>query len=197
MKIIGITGPTGSGKSSLCTIFKSNNIPYIDADAVYHSLLVPPSACLDDIKKAFGCGVMDKDGALDRKALGAIVFNDKEKLNTLNNTVLGHVIGKIREMVSDYEKNGFDIVAVDAPTLIESGFNTECNCVISVLAPTEERLKRIEKRDSLTKEQALQRLNAQKSDDFYVDHSDFVIINDEGFEKTEKELLKILNGIRS
>ena len=125
------------------------------------------------------------------------IFNDKEKLNTLNNTVLGHVIGKIREMVSDYEKNGFDIVAVDAPTLIESGFNTECNCVISVLAPTEERLKRIEKRDSLTKEQALQRLNAQKSDDFYVDHSDFVIINDKGFEKTKKELLKILNGIRS
>ena len=196
VKILGITGPTGAGKSVVRTILETKNIPCIDADGVYHSLLIPPSVCLVDIQKAFGNGVFASDGTLDRAKLGTLVFNDRDKLELLNKTVLCHVLNKIREMIKEYEQKGFDTVAVDAPTLIESGFNAECTIVISVLAPYEDRLDRIIQRDSLTKERAELRLHAQKGDDFYKQHSDFVIVNDKNFEKLKKDTLDILDNIK-
>lgn len=178
MKIIGITGPSGAGKSLLSLAFEKRNIPTIDADAIYHSLLVPPSKCLDAIKSAFGDGVIATDGTLDRTALGAIVFSSKEKLALLNETVLSRVLVRIRELIDEYAKNGATAVAVDAPTLIESGFDRECDFVISVLAPREDRIERIVSRDSISREKAELRVNAQKSDEFYVSASDAVLTND-------------------
>ena len=79
MKIIGITGPTGAGKSHLCKAL-SSKIPVINADEVYHSLLLPPSDCLDALRNAFGDAVFSSDGTLDRGALSSIVFSDQEQL---------------------------------------------------------------------------------------------------------------------
>ena len=178
MVIIGITGPTGAGKSFFSDYLAKQNIPVIDADEVYHSLLVPPSPCLDALRLAFGDSIFHRDGSLDRPALSHIVFGDPDKLALLNETVLGIVLERVREMIRQQEKSGDTVVAVDAPTLIESGFHRECGVVISVLCPAEQRLARIMKRDGLSQEAAEARIHAQKDDEFYRAHSDFILRND-------------------
>ena len=177
MKLLGITGPTGAGKSLLCQEL-SKHIPVIDADEVYHSLLIPPSECLNALRHAFGDTVFLHDGTLDRTALATVVFSDEEKLALLNQTVLDFVLQKIRSMIADFEQAGALAVAVDAPTLIESGFHKECDAVLSVLASPEVRLSRIIARDAISEEKAALRIAAQKDDDFYRAHSDVVLVND-------------------
>lgn len=192
MKIIGVTGPSGAGKSMLADIFEKHAIPCIDADGVYHSLLIPPSPCLDALRSAFGDGIFSSDGSLDRAALRAIVFSSPEKLDLLNSTVLSFVLDRSREIIAELEAKGHGAVAFDAPTLIESGFISECDLVISVLCPTELRLRRIVARDGISAEAAMLRIRAQKDDSFYRSHSDELLINDGSPEQLEKRLTDLL-----
>jgi len=178
MRIIGVTGPSGSGKTLLGEYFSGLGIKVIDADALYHSMLVPPSECLDAIRERFGNGVFSSDGSLDRAALSAVVFNDADKLELLNRTVLGIVISEIRRLIAQLEASGETVVIVDAPTLIESGFDRECDDVISVLSSRETRILRISARDGITRERAEERVRAQKDDSFYIEASDYVLEND-------------------
>ena len=180
MRIIGVTGPSGSGKTVLTEYFSNLGVPTLDADALYHSMLIPPSACLDAICDAFGNDVLSPDGTLNRTALSKIVFNDPKKLKLLNKTVLDIVIKKIRELISDLEAQGKTCVIVDAPTLIEAGFDKECDEVVVIIAPKNERILRISERDSIDVESATARVEAQKSDDFYVSAADYVILNNKG-----------------
>ncbi len=177
MKIIGITGPTGAGKSLLSDYMREEGIPVIDADGVYHSLLVPPSPCLDALRAAFGDGIFSENGELDRRALSEIVFKNQEKLQLLNDTVLGFVLDKARQMLADYKRKGYTIAAVDAPTLIESGFNCECDIVVSVLSAPEIRVKRIIERDGIDRQAAETRVRAQREDSFYTQYSHTVLVN--------------------
>ncbi len=195
MRIIGITGPSGSGKTLLTEEISKLGIPTVNADELYHSMLIPPSECLDAIRLNFGDGVFNVGGELDRTALAKIVFSDAEKLSLLNSTVLDMVIGKIRKMIKAFENSGEDTVAVDAPTLIESGFNKECDTVISVLCPAEKRIARISERDGISREQAEARIKAQKDDGFYITKSDYTVRNDgteEQYAEKIKELIKAL-----
>ncbi|MBR2353266.1 MAG: dephospho-CoA kinase [Clostridia bacterium] len=177
MKIIGVTGPTGSGKSLFCDYLSEQGIPVIDADEVYHGLLVPPSPCLYALRRVFGDGILRPDGTLDRTALSDIVFHDEKKLSLLNDTVLGFVLDRIRAMLNELAARGHTHAAVDAPTLIESGFHRECDTVISILSPAELRVERIIARDHITRERAEARVHAQKGDDFYKEHSHYVLTN--------------------
>lgn len=194
MILVGITGPTGAGKSLLSEFMRKKGIPVIDADEVYHSLLVPPSECLDALRRAFGDGIFNGE-TLDRRALSEIVFHDKEKLTLLNRTVLGIVLDRCREILAEYEREGHAIAAVDAPTLIESGFYLECDRVISVLSSPDIRIERIMARDGLTREAAETRVRGQRRSEFYVEHSDTVLINDsnekEFFDKCGELILNL------
>lgn len=194
MKIIGITGPSGAGKSLLCRSIAGADIPCIDADSVYHSLLIPPSECLSDIEKAFGKDVIAPDGSLDRARLGQIVFRDEEKLDLLNKTVHGYVTARISQMIGQFDEKGYAVVALDAPTLIESGFNRECDFVVSVLAPVSARIERIMERDSISREKAEMRTRAQKSDEFYIGHSDTVIYNDASAQVFAQRISELLSS---
>ena len=178
IKVIGLTGPSGAGKSSLSRIAIKENISFIDADRVYHSLLTPKSDCTVALVREFGADILDENGAPDTKKLASIVFSSEEKLGTLNSLVLRFVIEKIRLMISELEASGADRVIVDAPTLIESGFHRECDTVISVIAPKDDRISRICLRDAISRDAAKKRVASQHSDEFYITHSDIVIMND-------------------
>ena len=190
-KIIGITGPSGSGKSLLCKHLTDNQIPCIDADAVYHGMLTPPSRVLDAIVEVFGADLLSADGSLDRTVLSARVFSDPTQLELLNATVLPIVVDEINSIIASLVNNGASTVVVDAPTLIESGFHQSCDMIIAVIAPIDARIERIKARDAISEDRARARVLSQKNDDFYTSVADITIFNDGDeaeFKKTVKDI---------
>lgn len=198
MVIIGLTGPSGSGKTTLCDIAKSLGIASIDADKVYHALLIPPSACVDEISDSFGNGVLLEDGSLDRTALGAIVFGDEigEKLSLLNSITHKYVKARFIEIIDELKNKGERAVIVDAPTLFESGFDRECDFVIAILADGKLRRERIISRDSLSEERADLRLSSQKPDEFFTARADYTLYNDGDVATLKSDFEKILSERR-
>ena len=195
--LVLVTGPTGSGKGLAGIYLEKAGVPVIDTDAVYHDLLVPPSACLDEIIGAFGTSFLNADGSLNRSMLASYVFDkdakdQKDRQQTLNAIAHRHILEKVKEMISDAEQKKLPAICVDAPLLFESGFDRICDCVIAILAPQNTRLERIMARDGISEDKAHERIDAQQTDGFYSKRSDFVILNDEGPDKVEKEIKEIL-----
>ena len=191
MKIIGLTGPSGSGKSAFCSILAKHGIFNINTDNVYHKLLVPPSECLNELCAHFGYGILKEDGTLDRAALAKIVFDPQNKgeLEALNKITHFHVLNKVRSIITDFSKFPCPAVIVDAPALFESGFDKECDLIVSVIANKAIRIDRIMKRESISYEAASERVNAQNPDEFYADRSDFVFYNNSDLDEFEKQVL--------
>lgn len=201
MKIIGLTGPSGAGKTRFSFFICAMGYPCINADELYHSMLIPPSTLLDAIKNKFGDSFFTSEGELDRKALGKFVFSDPSNLELLNATVLPLVIEKMQKIANDYEKSGAKILLIDAPTLFEAGYDKSCDVTVSILAPTKVRVARISERDNISESDALLRIKAQKNDSFYKEHSALVIINDSDEEtlkrKAETLIKELLAGENS
>jgi len=179
MKVIGLTGPTGAGKSELCACLSRLGIPSINADKVYHQLLTPPSPCLDALAEHFGKNIIKPDGTLNRRLLASIVFAEgaEEELEALNEITHGFVLARIREIIKGYSRASCPAVIADIPLLFESDFYKECALNISVLANKLVRIDRIMKRDGLDYSAANERVSAQHPDDFYISRSDAVIYN--------------------
>lgn len=187
MKILGLTGPSGSGKTLFSSFLIKKGFPCINADKLYHSMLVPPSKALDAIKKEFGDSFFNENGELDRRALGKLVFSSEEALERLNATVLPLVIEKMQEIATSYERGGAKLLIIDAPTLFEAGYDKSCDLTVSILASKDLRVKRISERDDISLSDADLRTNAQKNDEFYRERSDRVIINDADEESLRKK----------
>ena len=185
MLMIGLTGPTGAGKGAFSRyLAEKHGIPSIDADAVYHSLLVPPSPCLDALTEAFGTDILNPDGTLDRKKLASIVFSSenpehrKMQKNRLNEITHGFIMRRVSEIASEWAQNGVSAIIFDAPALYEANGDRICTKTVAVLASKEIRKARIIARDGLTEAQAEMRIRAQHSDAFYTSRADAVLYND-------------------
>ncbi len=195
MKIIGLTGQSGAGKGTVAKILEKNGIPHIDCDAVYHSMLTPDGECTKELAKHFGENILSEDGSINRKRLADAVFfgeGHEKRLRELNEITHSLVLKKCREMIEEYKSQGKIAVAVDAPTLFESGFDRECDIIFSVIAPYEIRLERIMKRDEISLEKIHQRFSAQKSEDFFRENSDYIIENTAGEDELEKSIKKFI-----
>ena len=201
MLIVGLTGPSGAGKGVVCRIFERYGVPCIDTDAVYHNLLQPPSACLDELANRFGTSILNTDGTLDRKALSALVFvpENREKLKELNRITHRHILSDVRRQCDTLRQGGCPVVLVDAPQLYESEFDGECDCVIAVVAPHDVCVARIMARDGMTRERAEARLQAQNSIDYFRSHADVIIENHGHIEDMESDVLALLQkwGVRA
>ena len=193
MIILGITGGSGCGKTTVSEILSKNGVDIIDCDKVARKIVEPNEPALFEIEAMFGSEYIKPDGTLDRKKMADLVFNSQESLLKLNEITHKYVA----EYIDLYIKNSnFDIVAIDAAALIESGIYKKCDYVLSVIANKSFRLERIMTRDNLSVDEATSRINAQKSDEFYVEKSDYVIYNNGDLEKINEQITKILNEIR-
>lgn len=187
-KIIGLTGGIGSGKTTVATIFKAHGLPVYIADEAGKEVMKDPSILLA-IQKAFGQTVFE-NGVLDRKKLASLVFSDKDKLQQLNAIVHPAVARHFASWLENHQN--FDYVIYESAILFESGGDTKCHAVITVVASESVRIQRVMQRDAASKEQILQRMKAQWTDEQRLEKSQFVINND-SLVNTEKQVVKILN----
>lgn len=188
LKIIGITGGTGSGKTTVLKELRSRGALIIDCDELYHEMLKNNSELLADIESEFGGVVIN--GELDRKALGSKVFSNAEALNKLNEITHCHIIGEVEKQLSDWAMQGGTLAAVDAIALVESGLGEKCSSIIGVISVREKRIDRIMERDNISREYAEKRVDAQKSDSYFESVCDKIIRND----GTKDEFIKNINN---
>lgn len=192
MLTIGLTGPTGAGKSTAAQAFAAFGLPVIDADLVWRELLIPPSDALNELTHRFGREILSPDGTLDRRALGRAVFSDPTELEALNAISHRRIITDIQRRLRLCQEQGCTAAVLDAPQLFEAGADRLCNVIVSVLALPELRLCRVTARDGITDLDAQLRMAAQKSDGFFRAHSDHVIENNGGVEQLHLAVRQIL-----
>ena len=180
MKIIGITGSSGTGKTTLSNILSSrNDIKIIDADKVAKQLSQIGNDYLLAIRYTIGNDVFFEDGNLNRKALAEKIYSSSEALAKLNILTFDHVVKEILREIENTKNENIKFIIIDAPLLLESELDKKCDYTISLIAKKELKIKRICQRDNISEEMAQKRLNIQQEDEFYIKNSDFVIINNE------------------
>ena len=170
--IIGITGGTGCGKTTLLEEIRKLGGLVLDCDAIYHDLLKTDKAMLAAIDARFP-GVVEA-GSLNRKKLGAIVFSDEQALLDLN--AITHAA--VRQEVLRQLEEKPALAAIDAIGLFEGGLAELCDVTVAVTAPVEDRVQRLMQRDGIPEEYARSRIAAQHSDSWFCDNCDHVLEND-------------------
>lgn len=180
--VVGLTGQSGAGKTTVCKVFAENGFAVINADEIAHDIMHKGSQCLEEVAECFGRDILAPDGSLDRRRLAEIVFSSDEKLKQLNAISYPYITNRILKSIKRYARNGEHYILLDAPTLFESRADDFCDLVISVTATEKMRSARIAERDGLTAEQIKDRFSSQHTERFFVNHSDFIIKNNKSVE---------------
>lgn len=190
MKIIGLTGLTGAGKSTVAQKLMAYGCYHIDADKVARDVINNSETAKTKLKERFGDDVINADGTTNRPVLASRAFADKESTDALNKIVHPEITKRIKEIIKSHKNCEFKSIIIDAIALFESGENSLCDFTVTVTAPVEIRLDRIVKRDNLSVGKALERINAQKSEEYFTSRSDIVINNYEPY-NLDTEIEKI------
>ncbi|MBR0208629.1 MAG: threonylcarbamoyl-AMP synthase [Oscillospiraceae bacterium] len=175
MTVVGITGPSGSGKTTALRVLEDLGARAIDCDALYHELLESDPALVAALSERFPDAY--KNGAIDRRALAALVFSDPAALADLNAISHRFVRREVVRRLRDWAMCGGTLAAIDAIELIEGGLGDCCDLVLGVLSPREERIRRIVLRDGITPARAAARVDAQKSDAYFKEKCDHILYN--------------------
>ncbi len=193
MTIYGITGQTGAGKSTVLEVLEEMGAFVLDCDKVYWGILETDQGLQRELCEAFG-DISLESGGIDRKKLGIVVFSSTEALERLNEITHPYVLGKVEEKIQVATEKGYEILAIDAISLIESGLSHRCDYVFAVISPVETRISRIMERDGISYDYAQSRALAQKEDVFYEDNANGVLENNfeikEEFIQYVKEFIK-------
>jgi len=178
MKIIGLTGGIGSGKSTIATALKEKGAVIIDADRIAKELMKPGTTVYDAVVKHFGYGILNKDKTINRKELGKIVFDHFDKLSLLNRLTHGPIIIEIKEQIRKISSSslGEQVVVIDAPLLMESGLKSLADIVVVVTVNREEQNRRL-KAKGLSDEEIDERIDAQMDPKEALEYADLIIEN--------------------
>ncbi len=196
MRVIGITGPTGAGKSVVCKRLGDwKGITVIDCDRVARDVVRRGERCLLDLAVEFSSAIIDKDGELNRRRLAGIVFRDRKKLRKMEGIMYPYILDRIKEEAAARQAAGDRAVFLDAPTLYQSGADALCEKVAVVLAPAADRLARIMERDALPEEEARARMANQPGDEFFEKRADYVIRNTGETSALRLQILELMNKL--
>ncbi len=193
--IIGITGSSGSGKSTICKILeKEYKVKIINADKIAKKLSKKGTSYIQDIIDAFGKDIVDEEGELKRKKLAEIIYSDADKRKKLNNCTFKYIVEEIKKQISKVQKDA--TVIIDAPLLFEAGLDKICDTVIGVISKRELQLDRMVARDNIDYEQAEKRLASQKNNAFYQEKCDIIIKNGTNMKILEDRIKEISEKIK-
>lgn len=190
--IIGLTGQTGAGKSTVCAYLSSMPFRIIDCDKIAREVTEKGSSVLDKLAAAFGKDIILEDGSLDRALLASRAFETSEKTELLNDITHPAILDAVKAKIASATCQN---VILDAPTLFESGADKLCDRIIAVLCDENKRKDRIISRDNLSLEQAKKRLMRAKSNEFFTERADAVVYNDGTPDELYKNVEKALNQI--
>ena len=198
MKIIGLTGNIASGKSLVADMFKKLGAVVIDADLVARNVVEPGKAAWEDIRDTFGSGVLSNDGTVDRKKLGEIVFNDEEKRKALNNITHPRIREEISGLIETSRKEGAAVVIIEAALIVENGgwLRDVIEKLIVVGTTRDLQIDRLVRRNNLSRDEALSRINSQMASSEKERHGDFIIDNSGSLEDTEQQVQTVWKEIK-
>lgn len=176
--IIGLTGPTGAGKTTVLHVLEGMGAAVLDCDAIYHDLTTSSQPMRQELARRFGPDIYDAQGVLQRKVLGAKVFDDPGALEELNAITHRYIHMEIQRRLNQAREDGKSVAVVDAIALIESGLADICQITVAVVAGPETRTKRIMARDGIDQVYARKRVEAQKPVSFFQSHCQYTLHND-------------------
>lgn len=201
MIVLGITGGVGSGKSRVLYDLKENYNAYIvEADKLAHELMEPGKDIYNEVVKVFGKDILSKEEPyfIDRAKLGGIVFNDKEKLETLNS--ISHPLVKkhiVEDIASKKKKGDCKLFVIEAALLIQDGYDKICDEIWYIWVSKEERIKRLMASRGYTREKCISMMNSQQSDEYYERYANFTINNEFDYTNSSNQLKVRLNKLLS
>ncbi len=187
-KVIGLTGGIGTGKSTVSQYLASKGFEIIDADLIARQIVQPGSPLLDEIGRTFGSRFILPDGSLDRKALGAYVFQDSTRKNRLDDIMMDSIVSGIRERIQNAQSS----VIVDAPLLFEAGLDADVEAVWLVDASDEVRIRRVCARDNISAGQVADRISNQMPQSEKAAKSDEIIDNSGSEEELYRQIDRLI-----
>lgn len=192
---IGLTGGVGSGKSTVSSYMHELGIPVIDGDKLAREAVIPGSRAMAEMRKAFGPHIFLPDGSLNRLKMGEIVFNDEEKRQKLNNIIHPFIWHRTREELIRAQEEGFPVVVLDMPLLLEISWQLRVEEVWLVEVPLEVQIARVISRDGFTREQVMERIGKQMSTTNKMNYADVIIDNSRSVEDTRRQVREALKHV--
>lgn len=198
MKVIGLTGGVGCGKSVVASMFRELGASIIDADRVARLVVEPGQPAWKEIVKGFGKEVLNPDGTINRSQLGEIVFRNREKREELNRITHPRIIERIKELIEEHRKGGVEVVIVEAALIVEKGgMKPIISDLIVVTADEETQVRRLTQRVGLSREDALLRIKSQMPISEKIKHATYVIDNSGSVEETRERVKRVWEIISS
>jgi len=192
MKVIGITGSIGSGKSTVSCFFEELGAVVIDADQVSRQVVEPGSPALKELTVAFGENILNPDGSLNRTLVAEIVFNSDEKRELLNSIIHPMIFNEINSTIGEYREKGTEIIILEAALILEKkGLIKLIDKLIVVSIDEETQKKRLEGRGDLSKEQINARINSQLTNNEKIKHADYIIDNNQDLVNTREQVREL------
>lgn len=193
--VLGVTGGIGSGKSTVSRILQEMGAVVIDADKISRDVVMPGEKALEELTEVFGEDILDAWGQLQRKKLAHMVFNDNEKLQKLNGILHKYVAQRINDNVKEQQLKKTQIIVIDAPIPIKTGFLDLCHRVWTITADRELRIRRIMERNGMSYDEAVSRINSQLDEQEYIKIADTVIYNNDDYSLLKEDVKSQLTGL--
>ncbi len=197
MRVFGLTGGIGSGKSTVADLFRVEGIPVVDADRISRDISRPGTPAYEEIIRHFGRAILHPDGRIDRKLLGEIVFEEPDRRALLESITHPRIADGIREAISGLEAQGHEVAVVEAALIHEIGRRGTFQAVIGIRCDRETQIGRLTRRDGVSREAALRIVSSQMDPEEKARASDYVIDNSGDLEETRAQVRALVAAMRN